>query len=70
MPNLFVPWKAFFEEIAKQPDHEEWLHSALFNDRGALVSPAPRKQIRSVAPKFRVRRDLEAFSDLRVAKQQ
>jgi hypothetical protein len=70
MPNLFMPWGEFFDEIQKQSSQEEWLHTALFNDRGALVTPAPKKQNRSVSPLFRVRRDLESFSDLRGAKQQ
>jgi hypothetical protein len=65
MPTLFMPWREFFDEIEKQPRQQEWLWSALFNDRGALVKPAPRKQARPVSRVFRIRRDLESFTDLR-----
>jgi hypothetical protein len=68
MPTLFMPWHEFFDEIEKQTGEKEWLRSALFNDRGALVdaSPAPTsdKPRRSVPPLFRLRRDIEC-TDLR-----
>jgi hypothetical protein len=67
MPNLFMPWQEFFEEIQKQPRQKEWLHSALFNDHGALVNPSRTKEKRSVSPVFRVRRDFESLTDLRFA---
>jgi hypothetical protein len=70
MPCLFLPWRKFFETIKQQPEREEWLRSAIFNDRGVLVDetppPARERRNRPVSPLFRVRRDLEAFADLRV----
>jgi len=71
MPSLFVPWHEFFDELEKQPGRKEWLSTGLFNDRGVLIDeippPIPKKQKRSVSPRFRVRRDLESFTDLRRA---
>jgi hypothetical protein len=71
MPTVFMPWQEFFDEIEKQPAQKEWLRSALFNDRGALVNdipaPAPIKQNRSVSPLFKLRRDIESLTDLRGA---
>jgi hypothetical protein len=70
MASLFVPWHKFFDELEKQPGRKAGLSTGLFNDRGALVDEipqqTPKRQKRSVSsPRFRVRRDLETFTDLR-----
>jgi len=69
MPTFFMPWHKVFYEIRRQPGQKEWLRSALFNDRGALVDeiPAvpPKKQNPSASPVLRLRRETESFNDLR-----
>jgi hypothetical protein len=69
MPSLFVPWHKFFDELEKQPGSKEWLSTGLFNDRGALVDEiplqTPRHKRTVSSPRFRVRRDIATFTDLR-----
>jgi hypothetical protein len=63
MPNVFVPWRQFFEEAGKQSTGPEWFSSALFNDHGALIDE-PRRRV-FTKPVFRLRREAESISDLR-----
>ena len=48
MPNLLMPWNEFFDEIEKQTDQEEWLHTALFNDRCSGKPTTQKKPIGSL----------------------
>jgi hypothetical protein len=70
MSRFFMSWKEFFGAIRReQPSHEGWFDSALFNDRGALVDKSPEasrpEEPRPPASGFRIRRDVECYSDLR-----
>ena len=67
MRTPYMPWHQFFEELKKLPPEQPFTlglsgeSSVAANETRA---PAP-KEIRSVPPRFRIRKDPESLNDLR-----